>query len=459
VLTAIAERERLAALAAVGLAAASGAVAGVEPKVAVVLVCGGFLLALAFRRPVETLALIVFLTAVVPYGVQNQFGIGSGVSLLLSDVLLAIGLAVAVPRLFELRLSRRELMLCALIGAIVGLAVVAFVRGVHLGHGLSQPGFELRTLAGLTTALLTLPVLAEPRARQRFLGLLLVVAIALGAWGLVQWFGNIAYSAGDVGIRPGVRLTSAGQGQLQGGEFGYPVAVVMCYAALLGGAFRGMLARTALVVALVLNGVSLLLTFERTFWAAAVVGVLFVSLRATSGRRLKAFLLMPILGLAFFGVLALVLPSEISTARERLLSVGQYGTDKSVRYRVVESHHVADRIREQPVLGSGLGASIYWGQPWSQVPPTAQTFTHNAYLWLWWKLGLIGAALIVIVFAMAIVGRGPPGEVALRRSIRSGAQGALLSVAIVSVMFSSFAELSATAVIGVLLSLSLARVG
>ena len=458
-MTSIAERDRLAALTALALAAAIGAAAGVQPKIAVVLVSGTLLLALAFRRPVETLALIIFLTAVVPYSVQNGFGIGSGASLLLSDVLLAIGLAVAVPQLVELKLSGRELMLCGLVGAIVAVAVVAFVRGVHLGHGLSQPGFELRTMAGLLTALLALPVLANPRTRQRLLGLLLVIAIALGTWGFAQWFGNIAYSAGDIGVRPGVRLTSAGQGQLQGGEFGYPVAVVTCYAVLLGGAVRALLTRAALVLALVLNGTSLLLTFERTFWAAAVVGVLVVTVKAPSERRLKALLLLPVVAATFLAALALLLPAEITTARERLLSVGQAGTDKSVRYRVVESHHVADQIREQPLLGSGLGASIYWGQPWSQVPPTSQTFTHNAYLWLWWKLGAFGLALIVILFATAIVGRGPPGEGALRRSVRSGAQGALVSVAIVSVMFSSFAELSATAVIGVLLALSLARVG
>ncbi len=458
-LTSIAERERFAIPSAVGLAVAIGGVSGVQPKFAVLLVGGALLVALALRRPVEALALLVFVTAIVPYEVQNRFGLGGGASVLLSDVLLALGLAVAVPRLFTLRLARREVLLCALIGTIVAVTFVQFVRGVHLGHGLSQPGFELRTLTGLAAALVVLPVLADARARERFFGLLLVVAVSLGAWGLLQWFGHIGYGAGDIGVRPGVRLTSAGKGQLQGGEFGYPVAIVMCYAALLGGAVRRTLARAGLVVALVLNGVSLLLTFERTFWAAAVVGVLFVTARATPERRLKALLVLPILAISFLAALQFFLPAEITTAKERLLSVSQYGTDKSVRYRVVESHHVADRIREHPVFGSGLGASIYWGQPWSQVPPTSQTFTHNAYLWLWWKLGLFGAAVIATRFAVAILARGPPSDSMLRRSVRSGAQGALLSFAIVSVTFSSFAEVSATAVIGVLLSLSLARVG
>jgi energy-coupling factor transporter transmembrane protein EcfT len=430
-----------------------------QTKGAVVLVSGTFLLALAFRRPVEALAFLIFLTAVVPYGVQNQFGIGSGAGLLLSDVLLGIGLAVAVPRLFELSLSRRELVLCALVTAILAIAFMEFVRGVRLGHGLSQPGFELRTIAGLATALLTLPVLADPRARRRFLGLLLVVAIALGAWGFAQWFGHIQFSAGDIGVRPGVRLTSAGKGQLQGGEFGYPVAVVMCYAVLLGGAVRRRRVRAGLILALVLNAVSLLLTFERTFWVAAVAGILVVTARATSKQRLKALLVLPPLVLVSFAALALLLPAELTTARQRLESVGQYGTDKSVRYRVVESQHVVERIRAHPLSGSGLGASIYWGQPWSQVAPTAQTFTHDAYLWLGWKLGLVGAALVVALLATAILSRGPPRDDELRRSVRSGAQGALLTLAIISVTFSTFAELSATAVMGVLLSLALARVG
>ena len=39
-------------------------------------------------------------------------------------------------------------------------------------------------------------------------------------------------SAGDVGVRAGVALTSNGTGQLQGGEFAFPAAIVLCFAAL-----------------------------------------------------------------------------------------------------------------------------------------------------------------------------------------------------------------------------------
>lgn len=442
-----------------GAAAALGGLAGLQPKAAAVVVGGTLVLAFAFRNPADSLSILIFLTAVVPYGVQNQLGFNSGPSLLLSDVLLVLGVAVALPRLVGLSLSRRELVLCVLVGTCVLVAVFDFVRGVRLGHGLSQPGFELRTLLGISTSLVALPILANERERRRFFGALIAVAVALGLWGVAQWFGHISFSAGDVGVRPGVRLTSSGKGQLQGGEFGFPIAVVVCYAVLLGGAAKGRLIRTGLVAAILLNAVSLLLTFERTFWIAAVVGILVVTAKATSTQRLRALLLMPPAVVVFFAALALFAPAELTTARERLLSVGQYGTDKSVRYRIVESQHVVSQIRQHPILGSGLGASIYWGQPWSQVPPRSQTFSHDSYLWLGWKIGVPAAILIVALFGMAIASRGPPKEDALRRSIRSGAQAALLSLAIISVTFSSFAELSATYVIGILLAVSLARVG
>jgi O-antigen ligase len=287
---------------------------------------------------------------------------------------------------------------------------------------------------------------------------LLGVAIALGAWGLIQWAGHFTFgAAGDVGVRSGVRLTTSGTGQLQGGEYGFPVAIVTCVSVLLSGNVRSRVGRVALAAAIVLNGASCLLTFERSFWLATVLGLAVVVLRARPGQRAKALLLVPLALLVSVGVLALAAPATLSTASQRLLSVGSYSSDDSVRYRLAESRVVLDAIHAHPLVGSGLAASVHWGQPWAQVPPKSYTFSHDGYLWIAWKLGLPASILLVALCAAALVLRRPRGEASASLAVRQGAQGALAGVLLATLTFPSLSQLSITPVVGLLLALAVCR--
>jgi O-antigen ligase len=159
---------------------------------------------------------------------------------------------------------------------------------------------------------------------------------------------------------------------------------------------------------------------------------------------------------AAVGVLAVMAPRDLVTAQQRLLSLGQYTSDNSVRYRVVESRFVIDRIRAHPVEGSGLAATIFWGRPWDQVPPKTYPFAHNGYLWLAWKIGIPSAALLVILFGSAVFLRAPPGDDDLDRALRHGAQGALAGLLLATVTFPSVSSLSITPVMGLLLAIAVA---
>ena len=55
-------------------------------------------------------------------------------------------------------------------------------------------------------------------------------------------------------------------------------------------------------------------------------------------------------------VMSTIAPGALSAASERLLSLNQYGSDDSVRYRLQEGRHAIDKIQAHPVIGSGLGA-------------------------------------------------------------------------------------------------------
>jgi O-antigen ligase len=199
-----------------------------------------------------------------------------------------------------------------------------------------------------------------------------------------------------------------------------------------------------------------LVTFERSLWLSALVGLAWAVLRSPGAHRVKVLMAAPFAVMLGLAALSAVAPSELATARERLLSLGQYASDDSVRYRVVESEHVLAEIRARPMTGSGLAATIFWGQPWAQVPAKSYTYSHNGYLWLAWRLGIPAAVLLIVLLGYAVLRRPPPGDDRLGMGLRSGAQGALAGVLVATVTFPSFSTFSITPAIGVFLALALA---
>jgi O-antigen ligase len=452
---------RAGAIAAVAVVAVVAGAAGVkQPEMVLGLVAAAGLTTLVFRAPAIAVSGLLLLTAVVPYGIQNQLGIGGGEGspgLLLSDVLLFAGLAWAFLALAEQRVARREFAIA--IGALVLVAVVIlqFIHGVRAGHELGRAGQDLRVLLSIALCVIVFPLLSEERMRRQFEIGLLLCALALGLWGVAQWFGHIQLgAAADVGVRTGVRLTTAGKGQLQGGEYGFPVAIIMCSAVLAAGAVRSRAIRALLWAALGLNAVSCVVTFERTFWLSTMVGIALALARTPPQRRVAALCATPFVLLATVAGLATFAPAELQTAKERLLSLGDYAQDDSVRYRVVESRHVSDQIKAHPLAGSGLAATIFWSQPWAQLPAETTAFSHNGYLWLAWRLGLPGAALLLLMLGFAIAARAPPACDPVLRAMRAGAQGALAALLLVMLTFPVVSALSITAVVGVLLGLAVA---
>lgn len=452
--TAIVERPALLYPGALLLAALYGALAASEPKLALAALAGAVVVRLAWHRPVGSLIAIIGLTAVVPYGIQKLAGI-SRPGLLLSDVLLLVGMAWGLLAAWRIPLDRRWMRFGAALGVYLVFALLQLVHGIRSGAELSQAGFEFRIQLGFGAFFLAVPLLRDPVARARLWKGLLIVALALGLWGVYQYVGKLPFSAAqDYGVREGVAHTANGRGQVQGGLYGFGVAVVLCTAALLSGALS-LRARRWVLVVLVLNGAGLLLTFERTFWVATVFCAALVIVRAGHVQRVKALVVVPLLAIVGLVGLSLVAPGELATARERLLSIGQAASSDSIRYRIVESRHVLDLIEKHPVAGSGFGAKVYWGRPWQRVRPRYYTYTHNGYLWIAWKLGIPAAVLLLLLIAAAVAMRAPPAMPPLERAMRNGAQGGLLMLLIASATFPSFNTQAITAVMGLLLAVSL----
>lgn len=437
---------------AVAAAMLFGALLGARPLLALAFFGAAATLALAFLAPVTHLTLLLILTVVVPYSFQNQSAGSAG--LLPSDVLLLTGMLRAGVVLLMYGIDRRRLLAAVTCVVFLVGALFQLIHGLHGGAEISAAGAEFRHVLAYGTLLVGLPILLDPDGRRRLLKGLLVVGLLLGLFGIAQWALNISYgAAGDVGVRSGVRLTTGGRGQVQGGLYAFPVAIGVSFAALMSGALRSLWSRVGVLAVLSLNAVSLLLTFERTFWVGAVVAVGVIALRLGGRSRLRALIWIPLAALLSVAALAALAPSEFVTARERLLSINQYGSDNSLRYRVIESRHVVAKINEHPVIGSGLADTIWWGRPYAGVPPEAYAFSHNGYLWMAWKLGVPLTALLVALILLAIFWRGPPGKDRLYAAVRAGCQGGLLALLVINVTWPAFRILSITPAIGLFIAM------
>jgi O-antigen/teichoic acid export membrane protein/O-antigen ligase len=454
-----AARAAVAPTLAVAGAALLGALAAADPKLAVALVAGVLLLALPFAAPVPHLVLLLLVTAIVPFDVQNSFAFGGGQGspgVLVTDVLLLGGIARASLVLLDTPLERRPRWALAVASVVLTAGVLQLVHGLNSGADAGTGGTELRVLLGLGALVIALPILTEPAQRGALLKGLIVVGLAVGVWGLVQWTIDMPFLASqDAGVRQGVRFTSEGRGQIQGGLFAFPVAVVMGVAALLSEQLRSASTRALLALVVVLNAIDLVLTYERTFWVATLLALAVLAVRAGREQRARVVAVGGVLIALVLGGMAVATPRDLTAARERLMSLGEYDTDLSVRYRLTESRHVLEQIHAQPLLGSGLGATILWGRAYEGVRPSEESFAHNGYLWLAWKLGLPLAALLVLLFAVAVLWRRPRGPTMLE-ALRGGAQAALLLLLLASFTFPAFEALGITAVMGVLAALAFA---
>jgi hypothetical protein len=455
-LWAIVQRRRRAISLVVATTLVTGVLAAaLPPMAALALVLVGAAGVLAWFAPVANLTLILLLTMILPRSVQRELAIGLGTGVhgvFPSDLLLFAGLARAVPQLLRMRLERRAWLAAGGIALFLAFALLQMLHGFAAGWGVREAGGETRALLYFGTFLVALPILADERKRGRLLVALLGVGLALGLWGLVQWvLGPTLQLGPEVGLRPGVRLTSAGRGQVQGGLYAFPVITVIALAVLALGRVRSTRGQALVFAIAVLNAVCLLFTHERTFWIATMAAMGLVAVRAGRSQAPRVVAVTAsVLAVAFATVRALS-PRELTTARERARSVSEYRSDSSVRYRLVESRHLVERIRAHPFIGSGLGATISWGQPWADRPVRPHHFAHNGYLVLAWKLGVPAALVLIALVGSAVSAPPSPWDAPLPAALEAGCQGGLLALLIAGIMFPSFTTLQIVSAMGVML--------
>lgn len=308
------------------------------------------------------------------------------------DVLVALAL-VAVA--LDLIRRRRQPHLPAALGFPLLMVALAMAAGlaVTLGQGWS-PRDTLFTMHVLFYLLLLPIAIVNLDLDRDQLLLLLKGAVALAllkaAMGLI-----VMATGGSVELDGGTHLT-----------YYEPTANWLILLALLGtvAAIAGGLPKERwMAIGVPLLTATLLLSYRRSFWIAAVLGLLLVLLLGTSSRGRRV--LVPAL-LLVAGAIWLVGSIEFQaqtplTSRVQSLAPSKLETNAEDRYRLDERVNVIAEIERHPVAGIGLQDD--WQATERPLPVEHQNgrqYVHFALLWWWMKLGFLGA----VAFASLIAG-------------------------------------------------------
>ncbi|MEI6090181.1 MAG: O-antigen ligase family protein [bacterium] len=147
-------------------------------------------------------------------------------------------------------------------------------------------------------------------------------------------------------------------------------------------------------------GVSLILTFSRTFWLIVILMsvVLFLYLPVKKKTAMfKVGMALIVLGVLSFFLLLGDNTEMISTLLEKRISSASSGTkDESLQARFVEWDYALGEIQKYPLGGKGMGNKVHFYN--ILVSQTFHTLNiHNGYIFFCFKLG-IPMALVYLSF-------------------------------------------------------------
>ncbi len=153
--------------------------------------------------------------------------------------------------------------------------------------------------------------------------------------------------------------------------------------------------------------VVLLVAFARGFWVAAILalGLAFLLMDWKRKRRFLAtsVFVVGLTVLSAFLVLGTLTNPFLKSVSTRFLTLEATTADRSLHNRNIESAAVLEQISTSPLLGHGLGASFKTYNLFSKEH-VESWYVHNGFLFLWFKLGLIGLLLFLYIY-MSMMGR------------------------------------------------------
>jgi len=271
----------------------------------------------------------------------------------------------------------------------MGLCVLSIVLVVVYG---TSPLWWLRDLVRFSYLLLFFPIAGAARTRRDAIVILAsLLAVILYHAGLtITWYAQAIHST--------TALWQLSNQRVAIHEIFAMATLVASYAVFLRSQSRwAMLAALFMAfIGLTALGVS----FTRGYWVAAVFACTIVTFMSKGPvHRVATFSVLILSGVVaggvavfstkFFGIVAFM--------AERASTVSSPLQALSVQERIAETRSVLEMLRTSPILGRGLGVEVSYMSPVKHFV-ISRPFLHNAYLFIWLKLGLVGLVAFLVFY-------------------------------------------------------------
>jgi O-antigen ligase len=391
----------IAALGACLLTATALVVVGPIVALGFVALLGILLLV---RRPGIALAVLLASTILLeadPYGflpATTRFYEGAPS---LSELVMA---TATVAVLLDLGLRHRPPVLPEPFTVPLALLGLAFVAGTVSGRFLDGRVSEALWLARpvgymMLVSLLVVNLLGDRRRVLLFAAGAGVLAVVKGLAGTAAWALGVGRPLEEVGALGGTVLT-----------YYEPTANFVMLLFVLA-AVGAVLMRVPLPLWIKVSSpfvlAAFVLSFRRSFWIAAVLGIVLVMM-LTSGIRGRRLVFPTFLVLA--GAIWVAIAAGSATyaqgplvERAQTLAPTRLDARDQDLYRLQEAKNVLSELRHHPITGLGVGV------PWSAVDhalpeehPGGRHYTHVVVLHYWLKFGLLGVAAYLSLIGVAI---------------------------------------------------------
>jgi O-antigen ligase len=298
-----------------------------------------------------------------------------------AELILLVGFAMAISS------RQARLRVPFMIGVVVPLFVLVQLARVLMDIGGDQPWQPLLQRLGLVEyTLFAVVACLLPLPRWPYIaGMTVIAGQITGVLSLVAWLTG----EGSLTINGSTRFLSSNQ-------------VVVAIAALVALILRAELGLTRRLLLAALPAISVILVYQRSSWLSAfigclVAGILTVVLSRATGLRNPLRLAVGLV----LSVVVCISPAGrqiIESSMNRVTGVS-LSEDRNVAFRLSIQREQLEQWAADPVFGVGYSAAIYRSRG---DGITSESNGHNAWLTALWRTGVVGLALISLLYFIAI---------------------------------------------------------
>ena len=150
--------------------------------------------------------------------------------------------------------------------------------------------------------------------------------------------------------------------------------------------------------------ISLILSFTRSYLGFTFLGIFFLWVFFKKEHKIKLIFWVFLFSLIALGLMFLLFDNFAKLIFTALAGrfLGTKGYDISIIQRVIETEAILKQILANPITGWGLGATFRRYDLFYELHLMSY-YAHNAYLYLWYKLGLLGLFSFLFVYFEKII--------------------------------------------------------